>query len=238
MIGKIKIVHPIVALLNAGKMSEYVEMNFYEWLDEEYPFGDSMGDEIEDLINEGKINLTDFAYLDKDPGESGAWIKIRTERGFELHFAKRARKKIDYLNDFHKLARKRTEGKDSQDLEKMMKEMVYLGFLTRIDASPVFVRYQRTKSQEKYLRPSEYELVDDIDFYIDTFLSLKTKNIKMHTIWNERNQDQVFYLQSRGISKERAQLMASMERCWFEVDIIGCCDEYNEQIKKPLVITP
>lgn len=226
----------IINRLKTEGFSEDLEDDFMHLLDCEFRFSES-SDELDKLIAEDVINLKDFAYLDKDPGESGAWIKIKTQRGIELHWARRAKKKIDYLNEINRLLRSNTDNYTSAQLGNMLSRITYLKVLQVLDASPVFVKYQRTKTQERFLTPTQYEIVDDIDFYIDAVLSTKgNPRVKLHTAWDERNRDQVFYLQSRGISRERAQLMASMERCWIAIDLVGITEDYNEELKQRIKI--
>jgi len=222
-------------LQSTGILTEELEDEFFHALGKEFDFSED-SEKLDDILHNGKLNINDFAYMSKDPGE-GAWVKIRTERGFELRFVKRSAKKIDWWKELHGIGRALKRHSLDQ-LKEDGERLLYLKVLDLFQVSPVFVKYQRTKSQVEYLLPSQYEIVEDIDEYIDVFLGATTKNIKMHTIWNERNRDQVFYLQSRGISRERAQLMAAMTSCWFEVDIVGACEELNEQTRSSIVVTP
>lgn len=178
------------------------------------------------------LALGNFIYGDKDPGDSGSWIKVRDGSVMKLVFAKRAKKKDDPYYGLRKALADLQKNILDKDLAL---KASYFKILAVFDASPVYIVYNRTKTQKVYLRPNEYELVDDINYYVDAAVD-GVPGLKMKPIWTERNKDQIFYLQSRGISKDRAIVMAAMDQTIFEFNLEIAMNAFNEQIRNSIVI--
>jgi hypothetical protein len=78
------------------------------------------------------------------------------------------------------------------------------------------VQVENTKGKlvSHYLIPGQYIVIDDIDRYIN--YALNNKDLKINCLNNQTEEfkNKVFYLQSRGISLNKAQIMASMNQLY------------------------
>jgi len=202
-----------------------------------------------------------FPDNNKQLGE-GAWIKIRTENGFEIHYAKKANRKRRYEEEYQALSKKimKLYKKDIVDLEdtelnvqkmeeilspaneikkeKLKQQHLELGVRIILNSLPVYeVKIMRTKSVAEYYLPYQYEIVDNIEEFSDAYIN-SVPGVKIKSLYTSQNKDAIFYLQSRGIRKEVAQMMAALKQTYFTVNMEVAITEYgkifNKQVKEAL----
>jgi len=190
-------------------------------------------------------NMEMFApenYLpsEKTLPEGGAWIKVRHETGYQLHFAKVSNRKRRFAEEIKKVSQtlnkemeKVREFNCSMDkAEALHKKMDILFVYHEIDIPLYEVRYQRTKTKVEYLNPFQYEICSDEDLQmILDAVRKKTFGVKMRNLYTSVNKDQIFYLRSRGISEQEAMIMANLKQCYFDVDIMGMNEVFNESFR-------
>lgn len=166
----------------------------------------------------------------------GTWIRVKTDTGYNVYFAKQCNKKMSaekIHRDIKRLDQKRNRNSKGNDLEnvKLAPELTKkkLELLEQAQVAAVanampsdiyYVKALRTKSQWLYLLPHEYEIVSDIQLYVEAVLDKQTKkSVKYRQLFTKQDHDQVFYMQSRGIPKDVAVMMCRLQQCYFVVDV-------------------
>ncbi len=194
------------------------------------------------------LDMFDFSNYFPSPEKElengkGAWIKVRTENGYQIHFARKATRKIklqdNYISQSERLLKsinKTLEGNTLEDISSIRSKSLKASILAIIGFQPYEVWYWRTKTQKVYVTPYEYEIVD-INEYVDYIKNKSLKGVvKVRSLFTSRNKDKIFYLRSRGLSEELAKIYANLESCYFDVNLKTAINEYakvnNKAIKK------
>jgi len=192
-----------------------------------------------------ELDLKIFDYQNFHPKEcgkdvgSGSWVRVKTDTGWNVYFAKKARRFIDVSQISRKMKKlsksiPQTDGTDSlvelqeglgkldtikKEIEKNEKLLTTAKHLEGMDIQPEYISVQRTRTQKMYLLPNEYEIVSDISLYSEAVIKdKKTGAVKFKALFTAQDYDAIFYLQSRGISKENAIMMAKMKHGYFAID--------------------
>ncbi len=222
-------------------------------------FKDNGDDDEEDFWER---HMEKFMYENYYPNNNknvneGAWIKIRTENGFEVHYAKKSNRKRRYNEEYAELL-KQYQRIGNTSINRMTRE---LAGVTELDptatelskrervkmdtlsdkmkeiavrillALPVYeVKINRTKSSLEYYLPYQYEIVTDIDEFSDAYVA-GLPGVTAKSLYTSQNSDAVFYLQSRGISKKVAEMMAALKQTYFKVDMITAMKAYDDMLK-------
>jgi hypothetical protein len=172
--------------------------------------------------------------------EGGAWIKVKTEHGYNVYYAKRTKKQFNKTNiqrKFNKQTKQvekllntaqmtmdnkealatldkgqaKIDDNNSLSLELMRAEM-----LEQLGLEPYCVKYRVSKSKWKTATPIEYELVNDIEAYVQVVTEMgKSEAVTYKTIFSAVDEDVIFYLQSRGISRDSAIMLSKLKDCYF-----------------------
>jgi hypothetical protein len=176
-------------------------------------------------------NLEHFSYenyfppLEKQAKQGGVWIKVRTEKGFKIHLAKKANRKINLSDDaFASLAiwKKNLLNTDAQ--KKVWHKVV----LQIIGIQPYELFYYKTRTRKVYITPCEYEIVD-INEWIENVQSGSLKGfLTVHSLFTSDSKEKAFYLQSRGINKELALILANLSQCYFDFNFVKAYNAYGE----------
>lgn len=163
----------------------------------------------------------------------GTWVKVRTENGYQVHFAKRAQRKMNFsesaTNDLKSLLKTLENFTSSKEVvSKKETASLKSRVLKAIGLQPYEVWYWKTKTQKAYLTPAEYEVVD-VEEYVDFAQQKSLKNVVvLRLLYTAENKEKMFYLRSRGLNKERAKFYANMNQCYFEVNMKQALKEYSE----------
>jgi hypothetical protein len=210
-------------------MLEKAEEFFYDYLDTIFDFED--WDDFSELY----IQFQNFfpALVGKDVG-SGSWIKIPTDTGYNVYWAKHSNKVLNSEDLMRKSKRivsrsKTKEGSTSDEIGKSLDKLnkseelnnlAKVGIMANLMPSNLkFVKYLRTRTQWEYILPHQYELVSDIQLYMDAVQDRMNQNaVKYKQLFTKQDEDQIFYLQSRGIPRETAVMMCKLQQCYFTVD--------------------
>ena len=200
-------------------------------------------------------HMEQFACENFFPGEAknvgdGMWIKVRTDNGFQLHYAKRSIRRRRFEEEYTALstkmiamARKQVrnveQSKDNTVLDKKTKiihdKLNMLKIYAHIGLKPYEVVAKISKSKSVYFMPYQYEIVDDINEFIEGCMN-SIVGINIKATGKSDNEEAVFYLRSRGISEGMARIMTSLKHSYFDVDMKLMMDEYNRQWKENVVI--
>jgi len=101
-----------------------------------------------------------------------------------------------------------------------------------IGLQPYELWYWRTKTQKAYVTPNEYEIID-IQEWVDYVQDKHLKGVlTVRSLFTAKNQDKIFYLQSRGISLEVAKIFANLDQCYFDFNMVLGMDIVNEEMKQ------
>lgn len=179
-----------------------------------------------------------FPEPDKKLPEGGSWVKIRVEGGFEVHFAKTAKKynlnklAVKTGDAYMKCLKKLSCTKVTQD--RLHFEWMDATLRALIGLIPYRIRINTLGKSPKYFYTSEYEILDSIDEYIECIMD-KVPGIEMEQLYTSDNSDRVFYLRSRGIPKPLAQLMSNLHSCYFKCDMKLMIETFNKSFKFKLV---
>lgn len=200
-----------------------------------------------------------FPYRNKQLPDGGAWIKVQTATGFEVHFAKTTNRKRRYEEEMRTLNQRfgilkrqmesyieklkdNTEKVDNPYSKKLdtkfhnlKNKLIEITIRHYIDLPLYEVRIQRTKSKVEYLLPYQYEIISDIDEFADGYIN-DLPGIHTKKLYSSNNKDAVFYLTSRGISKRNAEMMATLKQTYFIVNMEEAITAYNKMWKESVVI--
>lgn len=207
---------------------EMVEDVFCQYLDITFENRDLSEEGVEDVMQ-----LQNFFpdLVGKGIGE-GTWIRVNTEIGYNLYYAKPSNKRMSFetlQRDINNIVIKMRENESVDDLDKNLalitkkleiaKEAHIASLAMAMPSKIKYVKALRTKSQWMYLLPHEYEIVYDIQLYVNAILDKDVKkSVKYRQLFTKQDHDQVFYMQSRGIPKETAIMMCRLQQCYFIVD--------------------
>lgn len=204
-------------------------------------------------------NIELFGYENYYPTKDkivneGAWIKIRTENGFEVHWTKKANRKRRYNEEYDAACKsliRLTKGQINElsdtSNEKTVAEIITDKVKSKRTALerkiselsmrvvlqlPVYeVKIQRTKSTAEYYLPTQYTIVDDINEFADAYTS-GVDGVAVKTLFTSQNKDAVFYMQSRGISKKIAEMLAALKQTYFIINMREAISAYNTNLRK------
>ena len=211
------------------------EEDFFDLLDLRFNFNDEVDEVIFDYQN----------FFPKEKSvEEGKWIKVPTDIGFNIYYAKSSTKKLNetLINRKIKSLQKKLNAetnldkqlKFTEDLMNLAKEAVTASLLEIFAYDLKYAKIKISKSKSEFLLPYQYEIINsDIEEYIAAICDEQNSDaVKFKHIFSSDNEDQIFYIRSRGISKETAILMADLKNAYFIVDTQALL---NEAIKFELV---
>lgn len=215
---------------------------FYERMDDI-----KMTEEMEDFFISNMEKFDYFCYFPNekgDVGDNGSWIKIpnKDKTGYEIRFAKKSKRIHRWNEKISKLLNKSNRAIKKVDitlehLENVdhFDEIYEFQIREKIGLTPYEVWYQKTKTTKKYLFPNEYEVVEDINEYLQ-YAEQKVPHFEIKLIYTSLNQDKIHYIMSRGIPRSLATIMASLEHCYFKFDLKSALELYNENFSKTVKI--
>lgn len=183
-------------------------------------------------------NMELFDFENYAPPENklikeGAWIEIRTENGYEVHFAKRAIRKLRFGELLSKSLKKSLK---MSSVIKMEKERIISNIYSirmKIILQPYEVWYYTTKTQKAYVMPYQYKIVNSEEFI--KHVMENTPCVKVKNLFNAKNTEKIFYMRQRGIPKKLAMMMSNLESCYFIIDIKEGLKIFNEQFSKVIL---
>lgn len=205
-----------------------------DMFDERFNFIDLAEDEEDFWLS----NLEMFDFKNYFPEGAhyvgqGAWIKVRTENGFAIRFAKKSTRRLRfeelYISEMNKaMKRMKTMEFDPNKENRASKTIKEYAIRMKIGMRPYEVWYWRTKTRKTYLMPYQYELVPDIDEYIK-YASQNVTHLKVHPIYDGNNSDKIHYIMSRGIPKKVATIMAGIGECYFTFNMDKGMEKFNNE---------
>jgi len=175
-----------------------------------------------------------FPPLEKQ-AQSGVWIKVRNKNGYQVHFAKKASRKIRFIDNTVELLREfneflsKLDTVDNPGCEAKSDAILKSEVRRKIGLQPYELWYWRTKTQKAYDTPSEYEVVD-VQELIESVQDKSLKGIvSTRSLFTSQNKDKIYYLRSRGVSENVAKIMANLNQCYFVVNIAEGMEQLNQQ---------
>jgi hypothetical protein len=220
----------------------------------DFTFEDFFYDRLDDInLNEEESiywenNMEKFEYQNfiipehKDI-ESGKWIKIRNSTGYEIHYAKKSRRKLRFAEKIHEVSKKLNTHLSKLELEfdedkmkigvkkanKLKQELLKYQVYFKIGLVPYEVYYYKTKSTKEYLMPFQYEIID-IEEHIQCVID-GVDQVELISLFDSRNDNEIFYLMSRGLSKVHAAILSNLKNCYFRVNMIEAIQAYDAHLK-------
>lgn len=205
-------------------------------------------------------NMSKFDFINYFPSKDklitdGAWIKIRNENGFEIHYAKTANRKRRFQEEHEAIQKKyvRILNKQLKNLKdetnkvddvrtpsQKLKEQLIQNKLSELEIFNAIglklyeVKIMRTKNVAEYYLPSQYEIIEDIEEFSNAYIN-NIEGVSMKALYTSQNKDVIFYLQSRGINKKVAEMMAALKQTYFKVNMKEAMDAYNKQLRESVV---
>jgi hypothetical protein len=190
-----------------------------------------------------KFDVENYFPTDKQV-HSGAWIKIITEDGYEIHYAKKSIRKRRFNEEYASLANQITAmlrrgikemqnmshacSIDDEKISELREKLNIISVYNEIGLAPYEVVIKRSKHKSEYYLPYQYTIVNDIDDHIK-YVTNKVTGVTTKSRGTSEDEDKVFYLRSRGISEDMARLLASLNQTYFKVNMTQAMDEYNRQ---------
>ena len=244
---KLETVDQIIDVIEAGEFT--FENVFFEHIEE--CLWCNSDNEDEAIFWEDNMEMFDYQnyFPEKKRVDDGAWIKIRTEKGFEIHWANTAVRKRRFQEEIETAYKKsislvKRELSGLNDISKKVEEiethalkakkLKYERLISElrvrdaIELKPYEVRIKRTKSTTEYFYPYQYELVDDIEQFATAYAENVT-GVSTKKLYRSNNEDAIFYMTSRGISRKTAEMMAALKESYFVVNMEEAMTEYNRQ---------
>jgi hypothetical protein len=236
--------------------TECLEQAFCEIIDTLYwkEARSGLGQEcIDELVSpiDGDLCFENYFPTEEKRITQQTWIMIDTDRGKRIVLAKRApnygvnfrdkviktqrvlmnylKEQVKEMQDFPALFdEKKAKAKEKELTLEYYKWLI----ISTFEKPPYYVVYNRTRTRKEYLLPHQYDVIDDetLNKYVDLSIG-KSKAIKLKPLWTAINKDQIFYLESRGISKDRAIALAMLNQCYIDIDIKMLIDEEREANK-------
>ena len=225
---------------NTGKRLETVEQIIDAIVDEKFTFEDVFMERMNHIgmtYNEEcywEDNMEKFDYKvyfpeDKNVG-SGSWIKVKTETGYEVHWAKKSTRKYRWREKMEDHMKKSISGMNADRLKKHSEALTELTLRWKIGLPLYEVFYYRTKTKKAYVTPDQYEICD-VDEVIGWLMD-KVPTVKVKSLFTAVNKEVIFYMMQRGIPKQLAMVMSNLKQCYFTVDVEKSLKLYNEQWNK------
>lgn len=184
-------------------------------------------------------NKSIYNYENYFPGDKAikgeeTWIKVWNDEGtkYELHRAKHYSPKHSANVRFHMLQEKVPE--TEKELDKYSLDLMHLLCECNIPYTPYRVKI-KFKSKSIILNPADYELVDISD-YLEIIKVNGSEFIKFVTLTNTPiDKDKLFYLMSRGIPRNLAEIMTNLNNAYIKVDFFNLINNYNNSMNYILV---
>lgn len=190
---------------------------------------------LDDSVNEFfDYHIDMFQYEEYFPKEkrlpegNGGWIKIRTPKGFEVHYAKRSTRKKRWHELISKELGSSVENLTSIEIRERREKMNELIIRNELNFQPYEVFIWRTKTKKEYYYPYQYSMVNDIESFSDAYMNSIT-GVTSKQLYSSNDKNAIFYLQSRGIPKKTAQIMASLKQMYFVVNMEEAMEEFDKQ---------
>lgn len=223
---------------------EILEEYFSSYIDEKYPINshDTCIDGFEDYFQFQNFH----PYFVGKNVDSGAWVKVKTDVGYNIYWAKNAPKKRMSAKQLTMQLRKAqlllTNSKkiinNDDSLNKLDKSKAILNDIeiaTLINEMPVNLKYVKimiTRTKSEFLLPYQYEVVNDIFLYTNVINDKMNKgSVKYKSLFTSKDEDQIFYLQSRGIDRDTAVLMCKLQQIYFVVDVQKLFNNWMQPFK-------
>lgn len=175
-----------------------------------------------------RYTLENYFPTEKNIGH-GAWIKIKTNNGYQIHYAKKSTRKVNLekkLEQYKSYCNKGLIHKSVKDIQHLLNSLYDYSIKYQLGLPLYEVFYFRTKTQKVYLEPYQYEMAN-IDHHIE-YVRQSVKHIKTRNLYTAQNKEKIFYLQSRGIPKDVAIIMSNLNQCYFDVNMESAWGEFNE----------
>jgi hypothetical protein len=201
-----------------------IEEHFFDYFDLTTNHDDFDADTFEKYVQVQNY----FPHLvGKDVG-SGSWVKVKTDIGYNVYWAKKSNKRLSVemlqrkLNGMTKINKnddsKILKGK-IEELECIKNEIDLFSYLLTLPFEIQFVKILKGKNNFDYILPSDFEMVEDVTIYMDALSDgMNGGAVKAKEHFTSEDEDKVFYLQSRGISREIAVMMVKLQHCHFILD--------------------
>lgn len=209
-----EITSKVSVIERTGSLYEFTEEDkFYKHLDIYYSdkeFLDFFPDVIsyDNIVTEKKLT-------------KGEWIKIKTDDGYEVHYATPFKIRDKYFlqrridSNFKKIE-KLTKIGNTKEIQRLESEKIFFESCIFLDLKPYFVSIKRNGKNE-YLLPYQYEFSNGIEVYQEC-INVKGITYKTH-YKNNQDKEKIFYLQQRGISKEVAIILSKLKDTYFIINL-------------------
>jgi hypothetical protein len=220
---------------------DLIEQIYYHNLEKMFPTWEVDDDDFDTIFE-----LQNFfpSFVKKDVG-SGSWVRVKTDEGYNIYWAKNApqkrisaealQRKIAKANRLIDQARielkheKATKLLDQVGI--LMKEYKIATWINAYIFEPKFIKIMVTRSKAEYLLPYQYELVNDISLYTTVIKDKMNQGaVKYRSYFTKADEDQIFYLRSRGIDKDTAILMCKLQQVYFVVDVPKLFANYMQPV--------
>lgn len=211
-----EIVPKISVIERTGSLCEFTEEDkFYKHFDiyhSDKEFLDFFTDVIsyDNIVTEKKLT-------------KGEWIKIKTDNGYEVHYATPFKIRDKYflqrrIDSNLKKNEKLTKIGNTEEVQRLESENIFFESCIYLDLKPYFVSIKR-KGKNEYLLPYQYEFSNGINVYQECIIN-KIKGITYKTHYkNNQDKEKIFYLQQRGISKEVAIILSKLKDTYFIINL-------------------
>ena len=247
-------------------LKEYRELPFWkheDWVVENYkkifvhdsPFTEEQLDTLNDMFGtqidaifrheDTGYDLFDYyfqlenfypSFYNKDVG-SGSWIRMKTETGYNVYWAKKAPQKRMSEEQLQRQYKKidRLPKKTSAQCQKVLDIFEEIRVATLLKEFPhelVFTKIMRTRTKSEFVLPYQYEVVTDITLYTAVINDKMNQGaVKYKSYFTKQDEDQIFYMQSRGIDRDTAVLMCKLQQVYFVIDTTKLFANWMQPVK-------
>jgi hypothetical protein len=220
---------------------EEIEEHFFDYLDLTLNCG--LIDDFDDILFDKYVQVQNFfPHLVGKDVDSGSWVKVKSDVGYNVYWAKKSSKRLSVemlqrkLNDINRNSKnadlKVLKGK-IETLELIKKEKDLFSYLLTLPFEIQFVKILKGKNNFDYILPSGFEMVEDVTIYTDVLSdAMNGGAVKAKEHFTSEDEDKIFYLQSRGISREIAVIMVKLQHCHFIIDTNKLFANWMQPVKK------
>lgn len=118
------------------------------------------------------------------------------------------------------------------ELNHIEKQLKIIQFTRMLGIQPIYVKVQLTKSKFDILHIKDVQFCEVNEDIEKRIKHSKNSNIKIKTIYKSDTADQVFYLRSRGISKESAEILSNLNGTSIHYNVDGLFKQFDQILKE------
>ncbi len=193
-------------------------------IDDTFGYGSDSAINIFD-DNMGLLSLESFYPELYGKSIVSSWIKVDSKEGYSVFYAKNSKRKNRFyslVRDFDKNVAPDVKGLSIKQISKRLKlinDYRIEQFLLEFPFELKWAKVNTSKTGVKYFLPHEYEIAESPEIYLECQKDkIASKAVRMIKHFDSDAKNEIYYLRSRGISKEDAIRLIKLKEVHFEIN--------------------